>query len=86
MFASTAGSETLQIHRIKSLPHYPSNLCIVTNLNLIILEIDKIFTPAYATHPLFVTSFSTINSREYINKAEGELRKDIKNREIQAAN
>jgi hypothetical protein len=47
-----------------------------------ILELDKFYCPPYGYHSSFITKFSTINSRDLINKAEGELRKNISAEEI----
>ena len=70
------------IQSLKCLSHQPSNLFVVTQNNLAILELDKFYRPAFGVHCGFLTRLSTINSRELIIKGEGQIRQDITSKEL----
>jgi hypothetical protein len=44
--------------------------------------VDKFFIAPFGFHASFITKLSTINSRELVNKAKGEIHKNITSGEL----
>jgi hypothetical protein len=42
-----------------------------------VIELDKFYSCCFGVHNSFSTKLSTINAREFINKSEGDFRKNI---------